>query len=72
MTTQDEMRAVGDLMQSAFSRVLAALVDAEDAEGQGGVALPLDYEAQMAVLEGRGAIDRWTELRRQEAWERDD
>lgn len=53
------LRATGDAMQSALSR-LAEYVTAEES-GR------VPYEVLMAALEGRDAIAVWTALRRQDA-----
>lgn len=53
-----ELRAIGDTMQSEFSRVLAALPTTNWADKAG-------YEAGMAALEGKRAIEKWTEARKQ-------
>lgn len=58
-----DLRATGDAMQSALSRVLEhfdkvlAWVDPDS----------VPYEVRMAVVEGRDAVDAWTALRRQDA-----
>lgn len=57
-----ELRAIGDQMQSALSRILSMLDAATDSPYP-----PLDYETQMAVIEGHSCIERWTEVRKHSA-----
>jgi hypothetical protein len=53
-----DLRAAGDQLQSSLSRVLAWIEDNADR-------IPaLGYETHMSMLEGRSAIDLWTEIRR--------
>lgn len=51
-----QLRQHGDLMQSSLSRILAFMT-------KKGTPDP-GYETRMAVLEGRDAINSWTETRR--------
>lgn len=52
-----DLRAIGDTMQSTLSRVIAGL-DKEE------LAHRLGYEGMMAILEGKSAIENWTETRK--------
>lgn len=52
-----DLYAAGDSMQSSLSRILTALLDYPQARALG-------YETQMAALEGKNAVEAWTEARR--------
>lgn len=51
-----DLRAIGDTMQSALSRIITRL------EGQDPFKL-LGYEGYQALLEGGRSIEEWTEAR---------
>lgn len=50
-----DLRAYGDEMQSALSRLAEYVL---------GSCKDVPYETRMAALEGRSAVGRWTETRR--------
>lgn len=54
-----DLRAIGDTMQSAFSRVAQSVH-----EIIGNDVGLMGYESYMALLEGESAIEKWTEARK--------
>jgi hypothetical protein len=56
----DHIRA-GDLMQSSLSRIV------EWVDGDGRVGAYASYEVRMALIEGAGAVEEWTQARRGDA-----
>lgn len=61
-----DLRATGDAMQSALSRLAEYIYGETNVEGRARTDKP-PYEVQMAALEGKSAVDQWTELRRRDA-----
>lgn len=57
MSEVDDLRAVGDLMQSAGSRLAEWAEEWKDD-------VPMSYETEMALLELRDGIRLWTGVRR--------
>lgn len=51
-----ELRRIGDHMQSSLSRVLEGM---REAASQG-----FSYDQEMAAIEGKAAIQEWTNVRR--------
>lgn len=65
MDTQpvDELRAIGDLLQSEASRLVEW---AEKSTQDHPTSLEMPYEVRMALLGVQDAVEMWTEVRRKE------
>lgn len=64
-SSPSDLRATGDAMQSALSRIATFLRQDEARHPLDRLDIP--YEVRMACIEGLDACDEWTALRRQDA-----